>query len=79
MKKSKLKKIIKEEVNKTLLESQTKNFLDDWKEKSKEFTKNIKNLQFAYKKEHGKFFKTNIIQLKYLNQFFEESKNRGDI
>lgn len=53
MKKSKLKKIIKEEVNKTLLESQTKNFLDDWKEKSKEFTKNIKNLQFAYKKEHG--------------------------
>ena len=53
MKKSKLKKIIKEEVNKTLLESQTKNFLDDWKEKSKEFTKNIKNLQFTYKKEHG--------------------------
>lgn len=26
-----------------------------------------------------KFFKTNIIQLKYLNQFFKESKNRGDI
>jgi hypothetical protein len=26
-----------------------------------------------------KFFKTNIIQLKYLNRFFEESKNRGDI
>ena len=25
-----------------------------------------------------KFFKTNIIQLKYLNQFFKESKNRGD-
>jgi hypothetical protein len=49
MKKSKLKQIIKEEVNKTLLESQTKNFLDDWGEKSKEFTKNIENLKFAYK------------------------------
>ena len=53
MKKSQLKIIIKEEINKTLLESQTINFLNNWEEKSKEFTKNIENLKLAYKKEHG--------------------------
>lgn len=30
-------------------------------------------------KDLVKFFKTNIIQLSYLNQFFEETKNRKDI
>jgi len=53
MKKSKLKQIIKEEIHKELLESQTKNFLNSWEEKSKEFTKSIENLKLAYKKEHG--------------------------
>lgn len=53
MKKLQLKQIIKEEINKTLLESQTINFLNNWKEKSKEFTNDIKSLELAYKKEHG--------------------------
>jgi len=30
-------------------------------------------------KDLVKFFKTSTIQLKYLNQFFEETKNRKDI
>ena len=33
--------------------SLTINFLNNWEEKSKEFTKNIENLKLAYKKEHG--------------------------
>lgn len=44
-------------------------------------TKDLFNLddnEYIFK-DLVKFFKTSIVQLKYLNQFFEETKNRKDI
>lgn len=57
MKKSELKQIIREEIQKTLVEekiNKAKDFLETWKENAVGFKNSIGNLKNAYYKKYGK-------------------------